>query len=143
MKPMSRKSLVLLIATALAVVFLLAGRLLFIESGFDWVKERDTESAIDCVLEWGRLAPFPESAEHLTVTTEGGMFTRAFRVTFVASQEEIARWLTSSPGTRELTPERVEPSTRKYLIEPGGGAVYAEVVIDDETNWVSIYVCWS
>jgi hypothetical protein len=71
------------------------------------------------------------------------MFTRAFRVTFTASQEEIARWVASSPGMRELAPEEIEPNKRKYVIEPGGGAAYAEAVIDDETNSVMVYVYWS
>jgi hypothetical protein len=143
MKLMNRKRLVLLIAVAVFVVFLLGGGLLFIGSGLDRDLEGDTDKAIDCVLEWGRLAPFPESAEQLTVTTEGGMFTRGFRVTFVASQEDIFRWLASSAGTKELMPERIEPNTKKYVIEPGGGAAYAEVVIDDKTNLVSVYVSWS
>jgi hypothetical protein len=140
---MSRKLPLVLIAVAVPLVLLLVGTLLLIRSGSSAGREREIDDAIGCVLEWGRLAPFPESAEHLSVTTEGGTFTRAFGVTFVASQEEIVRWLARSPGTKELTPERVEPNTRKYVIEPGGGAAYAEVVIDYETNLVRIYVYWS
>ena len=135
---MSRKLPLVLIAIAVPLVVFLVAGLLIISPGSGCGRASETNSAMDCVLEWGRLAPFPESAEHLTVTIEGGMFTRAFRVTFVASQEEIARWLASSPGTKELTPQRVEPNTRKYVIEPGGGAAYAEVVIDDETNLVRV-----
>ena len=140
---MHRKLFILLIAIAVLVVVLLGGILLSIGSGLARSRGRDTDSAIDCVLEWGRLATFPESAEGLTVITEGGMFTRAFRVTFTASQEEIARWIASSPEMRELTPEEVAPNAKKYVIEPGGGAAYAEVVIDDETNLVMVYVYWS
>jgi hypothetical protein len=139
----NRKLLLLLIAISALVLVLLCAILWPVGSGLGRGRARDTDSAIDCVLEWGRLAPFPESAAGLTVTTEGGMFTRAFRVTFTASPEEIARWVASSPGLRELTPRRPKPNTRKYLIEPGGGAAYAEVVIDDEANRVIVYVYWS
>jgi hypothetical protein len=104
--------------------------------------ENDKRTAINRTMEWGRLAAFPENAKELVVTTEGNMFTRSFRVSFSASQEEIARWITESPGLRETQP-KLEGSLRKYDIKPGGGAVHAEVVIDDSNNQVRVYVAWS
>jgi len=102
----------------------------------------DKRSGIKATLEWGRLASFPKSARDLVVTTEGNMFTRSFRVSFSAPKEDIARWTEESPGLRETQPEK-QNSQRKFVIKPGGGAVYAEVVIDDATNQVRTYVAWS
>jgi hypothetical protein len=106
------------------------------------MSEADKRSGIKAALEWGRLAPFPESARDLVVTTEGNMFTRSFRVSFSAPKEDIAQWADESPGLRETQPKKEGPQ-RKYVIKPGGGAVYAEVVIDDSTDKVQVYVAWS
>jgi len=103
----------------------------------------EAASAMDCVLEWGRLAPFPQSAKDLTITAEGGSFTRAFRAKFTAPPQDINAWIASSLGTKNLVPERAGSSIRKYVIAPGGGAAYAKVVIDDQTNLVTVYVYWS
>ena len=119
----------------------------FRENEIDWavlpeLTETDNRSGIKATLEWGRLASFPKSARDLVVTTEGNMFTRSFRVSFSAPKEDIARWTEESPGLRETQPEK-QNSQRKFVIKPGGGAVYAEVVIDDATNQVRTYVAWS
>jgi len=106
------------------------------------MREADKRSGIEATLEWGRLAPFPKSARDLVITTQGNMFTRSFRVSFSAPKEDIARWTEESPGLRETQPEK-QNSQRKFVIKPGGGAVYAEVVIDDATNQVRTYVAWS
>ena len=71
------------------------------------------------------------------------MFTRAFRASFSAPIEDVEQWLRESPGTREATLERPSPSTRRFLIRPGGGAQWAEVTVDDSSGEVRIYVCWS
>jgi hypothetical protein len=94
-------------------------------------------------LTWGRLAPLPASAQDFTVVKEGNMFTRAFRVSFSASLPDVERWLHESPGTREVTPERPSPTSRRFLISPGGGAQHAEVTVEDGLGTVSIYVYWS
>ena len=104
--------------------------------------ETDKRYGIKATLEWGRLAPFPKSARDLVVTTTGNIFTRGFRVSFSAPKEDIARWAEESPGLRETQP-KIEGSQRKYEIKPGGGAQHAEVVIDDSTDKVEVYVFWS
>lgn len=106
----------------------------------------DTDSAIESVLAWTRMAPFPDSAQDLTVTTEGGPFSRAFRVTFRAPADDVAQWIAGSPGTQGLAPEQVGPDTLRYVIAPGGGAQYAEVEVtrvDPHTSLVRIYTYWS
>lgn len=92
---------------------------------------------------WARLAPYPGSARELKATTEGSLFTRAFRVSFSAPAADIERWLKDSPGTREATPEHPTPGVRHFAIKPGGGAQHAEVTVDDASGTVRIYVYWS
>ena len=100
-------------------------------------------SAIDCTLTWGRLAPFPASAQQIAVTTQGNMFTRGFRASFVASAADIEQWLQQSPGTREASPESPSSGLRVFHIKPGGGARFAEVAVDDHVHCVSVHVYWS
>ncbi len=104
---------------------------------------RNRSSAIDCTLEWGRLASFPSSAHQLTITTHGNMFTREFRTFFVAPPEDIEEWLQNSPGTREAVMTMPSPGFRRFKITPGGGAEFAEVTVDDIQHQVSIKVYWS
>jgi hypothetical protein len=104
--------------------------------------ESDKQTGIRLTLEWGRLAPFPKAAREFVITTHGNMFTRSFRISFSAPKEDVARWMEESPGLRDTEPKK-EASQRKYVIKPGGGAVYAEVVIDDATDQVRTYVAWS
>ena len=103
--------------------------------------ERD--SAMDCVLTWGRLEPFPQSAQEVKLTTGGGAFTRCFTASFVAPPEDIEEWLKSSPGAREATPTAPSTGVRVFQITPGGGANVAEVAVDDTSHRVSIRVEWS
>jgi hypothetical protein len=125
----NRLRVVVIIVIALALLYCI----------FTYLNER---SAINATLKWGRLATFPQSASDFVITPEGNMFTRAFRVSFSAPPEDIARWVNESPGLREEHPNK-EGSLRKYSIKPGGGAQHAEVVINDSTNQVRVYVAWS
>jgi len=95
------------------------------------------------MLIWARLAPLPASARDFTIAKEGGIFTRGFRASFSAPPAEIELWLRESPGTRDLTPERPSPTTRRFLISPEGGAQHAEVTVEDSSGGVRIYVFWS
>lgn len=106
-------------------------------------KARNRQSAINCVLNWGRFAPFPASAEPVHVSTEGTAFSRAFRVTFHAPQADIDQWIKDSPGTRALSPQIPSPGKRHFEIPPGGGAMHADATVDDAKHEVTIYVCWS
>jgi hypothetical protein len=116
------------------IIFVFSG-----ESGTPLFKQ----SAISATLKWGRLAPFPSTAEQFSITTEGNMFTRAFHASFTAPPSDIEQWLRESPGTREVSPTTPSPGIRRFQIVPGGGAQRAEVIVDDTENRVSVYVCWS
>ncbi len=136
--------------TTIAIALVVLGTLLYvgIKAGSNYLNRRvDEESAIETTLEWGKLAAFPESARNLKVTSEGSMFTRAFRITFRAPMEDIEDWIESSPGLRGTEPEIIGKSTKKYLIKPGGGAEYAEVVIETRgngtTGLVKVHTYWS
>jgi len=100
-------------------------------------------SAISTALTWGRLAPLPETAQRLTVKTGGSAFSRSFRIQFTTLEQDIARWLALSDGTKEATPEKATASTRRFIIKPGSGAQHAEVIVDDAKGKVEIYVYWS
>jgi hypothetical protein len=100
-------------------------------------------SATDCTLEWGRLAPLPKSAQQIAIVTEGSMFTREFRTSFFAAPEDIEEWLQSSPGTREGALTTPSPGIRHFQIKAGGGAEFAEVIVDDSLHRVFIHVYWS
>jgi hypothetical protein len=133
------------------ILLVLCGVLVFGGSGIAWLgysflspnSSRNRASAIDATLTWGRLAPLPPSAQQFVISTQGSMFTRAFRASFVASAADIEQWLQQSPGTREVSPEISSPSVRHFQIAPGGGAQHAEVTVDDTQHRVSIYVYWS
>lgn len=103
----------------------------------------DRQEMLRVTLIWGRLAPLPVTARDFTIIKEGSMFTRAFRASFTAPVADVERWLRESPGTRDVTPERLSSTTRRFLIWPGGGAQHAEVTIDDGSGVVRIYVYWS
>ena len=140
---MFRKPFVLSTGVVILAAATLANAPLLCRSGLGISREADVNSAIDSVLEWGRLAPFPGSAQNLKVSAEGWMFTWAFRVTFTAPPEDIEVWVADSPGLQGQTPENIDSDTRKYVISPGGAAQYAEVVVDDRTNSVQVYAYWS
>ena len=100
-------------------------------------------SVVRAILTWGRLAPFPQSAQVSSITATGNMFSRGFRVSFTAPAPDIEQWLRQSPGTRDLIPDVPAPGFRYFQIEPGGGAQGAQVSVDDRIHRVSVYVYWS
>ena len=75
--------------------------------------------------------------------TEGSMFTREFYVTFTAPMADINAWIAASPGTRDVTPEPDGYGSMVYKIKPGGGAQFAEVLVDPKMQTVAIHAFWS
>ncbi len=48
-----------------------------------------------------------------------------------------------SPGLQDAKVENISETEKKYIILSDGGAAYAEVIIDYETNKVEFTVSWS
>ena len=141
---LTRKHILIGLAGFVCVgVVLVVGFLALIVYEFSEESGTDQQSAIECTLEWGRLSPFPPSAQQFSITKQGNMFTRGFRASFTAPPAEIEQWLQQSPGIRETLPTTPSPRIRHFEIAPGGGAQHAEVTVNDATNQVAIYVYWS
>lgn len=101
------------------------------------------DEMLEVALEWGRLAPLPETATGFKISTEGGMFTREYRTIFYLPEDDLAAWIAASPGLQDAQIQTAEDSSQKYTIKPGGGAQYAEAVIDFDFGRVQIYTYWS
>ena len=71
------------------------------------------------------------------------MFTREFVVTFEAPMMDIEAWLVASPGTTDITPETNTTGELIYSVTPGGGAGFAEVKVNPQTQTVTIRTYWS
>ncbi|TWU35598.1 hypothetical protein Q31b_50330 [Novipirellula aureliae] len=99
-------------------------------------------SGLEAAQQWARMAPLPDSASGLVIETRGGPFTREFTIRFNAPSNDVNSWLDKSPGTSELKPV-VNGNIRVYTVEPGGGAMHAEVMVDDDLGSVSIHTFWS
>ena len=104
-----------------------------------WMNYHD---GIAATKKWARINEFPASATNIDVEITGSIFTREFVVTFEASIADIDQWLTQTPGTATVTPA-IENGIRKYTIEPGGGAQYAEIQVDETKQRVRIRAFWS
>ncbi len=92
--------------------------------------------------EWARLAPIPDLKTEYNIYTEGNSFTRSFKSSFYLPKADLEKWIKQSTGLCDAEIEVID-NTKKYTIKPGGGAQYAEVVIDFKKCYVEIYVCWS
>jgi hypothetical protein len=130
-----RKVVLALILVAMAGAIYLFGPTNWIDNHLPWKRRQ----MMAITLEWGRLAAFPVSARDVHILTEGGMFTRGFRASFVAQEADIEDWIRRSPGLRDVAPER-RGRIRKYSIAPGDGASFAGVVVDDDAHLVQIHV---
>jgi hypothetical protein len=47
------------------------------------------------------------------------------------------------PAEERISPDSVPPGYRRYQVKPGGGAQFAEVIVDELTSGVRIRVYWS
>ena len=143
------KRLLVASVTGVSVVFLLVGAgvaySLYIElSGNEhevWSFER--AEVIEGALEWARADPLPTSADVVSVTTGGSIFTRALRVTFTAPAVDIEDWLRRSPGAQDAVVTVPSLGVRHFQIKPGGGAAFAEITVDDTQQRVVIRSYWS
>ena len=90
------------------------------------------------VHEWTQTAPLPGDASDVSIITEGSDFTRQFKAHFRLSSESLKAWIAASPGFRDAQVTNDLEGVRHYLIKPGGGALFAEIVIDERTGSISI-----
>jgi len=93
--------------------------------------------------EWGRLACFPTTKQEFIIKTEGNAFTRSFRGSFSDTPETIQKWLLDSAGVQDGTSEVLPDSSTKYNLKMGGGALFGEVIVSEDTKCVSFYIVWS
>jgi hypothetical protein len=93
--------------------------------GYPYFTEK---SAQETTLTWARLNAFPQEKESFTITTEGGMFTRAFHVAFFGEPAAVAAWLQSCPGI-------VDPKTIKT--ESPDGSVTFDIPAGGGRRWPS------
>lgn len=82
----------------------------------------------ELTLEWGRLAPFPKTAQAFEIYTEGNLFTRTFKGSFTDTPENIKAWLLASPGVAEGE----KSSNGKYILKTSEGVAYGEVVVSPD-----------
>jgi len=94
-------------------------------------------------LEWGRLAPIPDSKTEFNIYTDGGSFTRAFHSSFYLPQTDLKKWIADSPGLADAEIQVINDTNKNYIIKAGGGAQHAEAAIDFSSGFVKIYVYWS
>jgi hypothetical protein len=92
------------------------------------------------LFECGRLAPLPGVARDFSIRTEGNEFTRSFRASFAAPEQDLRKWVADSPGLRDTNLETTGDGTAKYIINPGCHANYAHVLIDAQAGTVEVYV---
>lgn len=120
---------------AIVVTFVTA---LIAAAYFGW-KYYKRQNAVECVLDWGRLAPLPSTARNVQAYTSDSALTREFHVSFTAAPDDIGQWLADSPGIRDATVEN-DGTTTTYCIRAGGGADFAKVAVEHASATVRIHV---
>lgn len=100
------------------------------------------QEMLKITLHVASLAPIPSGASIKSIKTEGNMFTRTFCVEFSADAGTIKKWLGDSRGIKAAKIEKTTSGV-KYVIEPGDGYNWAEVVVDHSARTVHIRVEWS
>ena len=102
----------------------------------------DRADAIEAALEWGGLDKLPESADVVTVDTDGSMFTREFIIEFNCEKKDLESWIQKS-NLDKLTPIKEENGIRVYQVPGQQGAIGGHVYIDKNKDNVIIDMSWS
>jgi hypothetical protein len=101
------------------------------------------QNAIEAACAWGGLAPLPEAATDLKVSTGGSSFTRSFHITFKAPAEAIVEWVNRSKRLRDARPQ-TDGDLDRYEIKPGEEKAFGGwVEIDRAAHCVVIEMSWS
>jgi hypothetical protein len=130
------------IGQGLLVLFFLFLGLFVIPYFNNIVMPWDRSGAIESALEWGGLAGLPESAENISVETEGSMFTREFIIEFNCDKTDIDEWIKRS-GLNDLKPLREQNGIKVYQVEGQNGAVGGYVYVDKNEDNIIIDMSWS
>ncbi|MFW6022413.1 MAG: hypothetical protein ACOCQW_02715 [Halanaerobiaceae bacterium] len=125
------------------VLFFLLFISIFFGNEIDNINPFMKSSMINTTLEWGRFAEFPESKYDFDIYTTGTMFTRGYRCSFYLPEKDLYKWIKESPGLQEASIHIINESKKRYNIEPGGGALHAEAIIDFNEYFIEIYTYWS
>ena len=99
------------------------------------------DKMIQDTVEWCRIDDFP--VQGIEIEVKGSVFSREYVGSFIASKELVDVWVENSPGLQNAKTEILSKGVIKYIITPGGGAQYAEVVIDFEYGKVTFRTYWS
>lgn len=95
--------------------------------------------------DWARLPALPAEAQGFKLTTEGGTFTRGFRMSFFGDPAVIAAWVKTCPGVSDpkREQEELDGGGIRYSYPAGGGAMHAGLIHFPERGTVEIYTYWS
>lgn len=110
---------------------------------FYFVKAAEETSAIASTQEWARLSDFPLTRKEFQIETLGSAFTREFRITFRDTPQNIKKWLSACPGPASVVPSKDKDGWIIYSYPAGGGALFAEVRISPDGDFVRIRTYWS
>lgn len=139
----SRQEVIAIVGGTFLIIFALACLIIFPTNEMDNRNLKKQIEMEEITLEWGRLAPFPSATEDFMIWTEGNSFSRTFKGSFTSSPTELETWIQKSPGLQDAEVEQISESTQRYIISPGAGASYAEVIINATTGTVEFRVSWS
>jgi hypothetical protein len=100
-------------------------------------------NAIEAALEWGDLADLPDNAADISVETEGGIFTREFRIEFRCDKKTIDEWIQKSNGLMKAAVYKGNNGVASYQVVGHEGAIGGTVTIDEANGKVIIDMSWS
>jgi hypothetical protein len=135
--------IIVITAGVLAVVFFVLFQPVMPTDDMDNHNPVKQEEMLSLTLEWGRLAPLPDSKTEFNIGTTGSMFSRSFSASFVLPGEDLNSWIADSPGLQDAQTEKISENVTKFVINPGGDAGYAEVEVNYDEGLVKTYVSWS
>jgi hypothetical protein len=71
------------------------------------------------------------------------MFTRTFIGSFEDDPEVISAWLESSVGVQQGSKKLQPDGSTEYHLKPGGGAMWAELIVSPDGRVVRFKAYWS
>lgn len=85
--------------------------------------------AEDLLLNWGRLAPIPRSADHVALVDTKAPLTRSVRLSFDADASTVEAWEIASAGFRDAHPGIPNPDALRFVLRPASGAEAVGIVV--------------